>query len=219
MVDEQRHEHGETPETDDQEQEPAQAETAQPEPSGDSEDEFDRERAMATIENLRKIERQAKKDQKELDRLRAEKAKQQEAEQTELERAQAAADAAQKRVDEANNRVKMAEAKAVAASLGIKTERIPYAVKLADLSDVDVDDDGEPDAAAIKSAMEQVTKDIPELVSNGKAANIGGTRPRTDEFEGLAKPYNEMSIEEQTELFQRDPNLWERARAAAGFGD
>ena len=214
MVDE-RQEHGETP--DEETTEPEQAETAESETSGD--DEFDRERAMATIENLRKIERQAKKDQKELERLKAEKQKREEAEQTELERAQAAADAAQKRVDEANNRVKVAEAKAVAAGLGIKAERIPYAVKLADLSDVDVSDDGEPDTDAIKTAMEQVTKDIPELVSNGKAANIGGTRPKTDEFEGLAKPYNEMTIEEQTELFQRDPNLWERARAAAGFGD
>ena len=216
MVDEQRQEHGETPE--EETTEPEQAETAEPDTSGDSEDEFDRDRAMATIENLRKIERQAKKDQKELDRLKAEKAKQEEAEKTELERAQAAADEAQKRVDEANNRVKMAEAKAVAASLGIKPERVQYAVKLADLSDVDVSEDGEPDTEAIKAAVEQVTKDIPELVGS-KSAKVGGTNPGKNDMEGLPKPYNEMTIEEQTELFQRDPNLWERARAAAGFGD
>jgi len=91
------------------------------------------------------------------ERLKAEK---EEAEKKALEREASA-----------NARTIKAEAKALAASLGVKPERINYAVRLADLSGIEVDDDGEPDTKAIKSALEQVTKDLPEL--KGAPGKIG----------------------------------------------
>lgn len=56
-----------------------------------SDEPFDKDRAMATIHNLREIEKQAKKDARELEQLRAEKAKRDEAEMTELQKFQKAA--------------------------------------------------------------------------------------------------------------------------------
>lgn len=63
----------------------------------------------------------------------------------------------------ANQKLVQAEAKAVALTLGIKSDRVAYAVRMADLSKIDVDDELGVDSEAIKKAMEQVLKDIPEL--------------------------------------------------------
>jgi len=52
---------------------------------------FDKDRAMNTIHALREIEKQARKDAKELEQFKAEKAKRDEAEMTELQRIQKAA--------------------------------------------------------------------------------------------------------------------------------
>lgn len=57
------------------------------EPPANEPEEFDKDRAMNTIKNLREIEKQAKKDAKELETLRAEKQQREEAEMTELEKA------------------------------------------------------------------------------------------------------------------------------------
>lgn len=56
------------------------------------EDEWDKERAKATILKLREQEKQYKKDQKELEALKAEKQKREEAEMTEAQRLQKQAD-------------------------------------------------------------------------------------------------------------------------------
>lgn len=53
-----------------------------------AEEVFDKDRAMATINALREIEKQAKKNEKELARLKADEAKRQESELTELQRVQ-----------------------------------------------------------------------------------------------------------------------------------
>ena len=60
----------------------------QTQPTPAAEDVFDKERAMATINALREIEKQAKKDAKELARLKEAEAKQKESEMTELQKAQ-----------------------------------------------------------------------------------------------------------------------------------
>jgi hypothetical protein len=92
------------------------------------------------------------------------------------EKLKADLDAAKKQsedaISQANQRAIRAEAKAQATDLGIKADRIAYALKLADLSDVEVGDDGEPDSAAIKAALEAVLADLPEL--KGAATNVGG---------------------------------------------
>jgi hypothetical protein len=57
-----------------------------PTPPAATEEPFDKDRAMATIQNLRKIEKQAKEDAKELARLKAEEQKRIEANLSETER-------------------------------------------------------------------------------------------------------------------------------------
>ena len=61
-------------------------------PASDTVDEWDKDRAMATIQKLREIEKQAKKDQKEFERLKAEEQKRLEAQMTEAERYKKQAD-------------------------------------------------------------------------------------------------------------------------------
>ncbi|GEM_PF-5642320 len=63
----------------------------------------------------------------------------------------------------ANQKLVQAEAKSVALTLGVKADRVAYAVRMADLSTIDVDDELGVDSEAVKKAMEQVLKDIPEL--------------------------------------------------------
>lgn len=63
----------------------------------------------------------------------------------------------------ANQRILNAEVKAQAASLGVKPEKLPYLLKLADLSGVEFTD-GEPNAEQINSALDAVVNDFPEIV-------------------------------------------------------
>lgn len=87
---------------------------------------------------------------------------------------------AEKQIAAANRKLVQAEAKAVALSLGVKPERVGYAVRMADLGKVDVDDELGADTGAIKKAMDQVLKDIPELKGsqtdskNAPGFKIGG---------------------------------------------
>ena len=53
----------------------------------------------------------------------------------------------------ANARIISAEAKGVARDLGVSKESIPYVLKLADLSMVTVDANGDPDAKALEAAI------------------------------------------------------------------
>jgi hypothetical protein len=61
----------------------------------------------------------------------------------------------------ANQRVITAEAKVQAKDMGIKTDQIPYLLKLADLSTITIGDDGEPDAKALKQALQTVVAAFP----------------------------------------------------------
>jgi len=86
---------------------------------------------------------------------------------TEAERLKAEKEEAERKAQEAqaaaHRRIIQAEAKAQALALGVRPDRLEYALRLADLSEVEVGDDGEPDAAAIKAALEKVLNDLPEL--------------------------------------------------------
>lgn len=141
------------------------------------------------------IEEERKKQQMSVEeRLKAEK---EEAEK----RAQAAQEAA-------NQRLIHAEARVQAVTLGIKPERITYALKLADLSGVEVDEQGNPDAAAIKAALETVLKDLPELkgtVAPGKSGS---------EFQGGGggvdrNPWSKehFNLTEQGRIMRENPQL------------
>jgi len=86
---------------------------------------------------------------------------------TEAERLRAEKEEAERRAQEAQQqaaqRLVQAEAKVVAVELGVKPDRIPYVLRLADLSGVDVGDDGVVDAKALRDAIEAVLRDVPEL--------------------------------------------------------
>lgn len=79
------------------------------------------------------------------------------------DRADEAEKKAQEAIAKANAVLIKANAQIQAANLGVKSNKLEYVVKMADLSKITIDDDGNPDEAAIKEAVEQVLKDVPEL--------------------------------------------------------
>lgn len=64
---------------------------------------------------------------------------------------------------EANLRFIRAEAMVQAINMGVDTSKLDYAIRLADLRNVQVDEEGNVDGVEIKSALQQVLTDIPEL--------------------------------------------------------
>jgi hypothetical protein len=93
--------------------------------------------------------------------------------QKEKERADKAEQDKKAAIDTANQRIIKVEAKVQAIALGVKPERADYAIKLADLSKVTVDDNGAVDEKAIKSALEIVLKDLPELKGSSTCGGSG----------------------------------------------
>lgn len=119
-----------------------------------------------TQEDLdRLIARERRKEREKL--LREQEEERKRAQMTAEEKARAEKEEAERKaqeaIDRANRRIIAAEAKVIASDLGVKPERISYLLKLADLSSIDVDDNGEPDSKAIREAIEAVLKDLPEL--------------------------------------------------------
>lgn len=137
--------------------------------------EFDR-----LFEARRKRERKAWEEELEAERRKAA--------MTEAEKLTAEKDEAEKRAAEAaeaaNGRVVRAEARVALAAAGIKTERIDRAIRLLDLSGVAVDDNGDPDVAAITGQIDALLKDFPELkgvAQTGAAGQeFGGQTPGPD---------------------------------------
>lgn len=145
----------------------------------------------------------------------------QDANKSELEKAQEAARKAEEArvaaLSTANTRLIAATAKVTATELGVKPERIAAALKLADLSAVAVGDDGEPDAAAVKAAIEKVLADVPEL----KAAAGGSTTSTANPARGaggIANPWarETLNLTEQGRIARENPTLAAQLRAAAG---
>lgn len=108
------------------------------------------------------------------DELKAESDK---ANLTEIERLKKDKEDADTKVSDAekrsNQRIVAADARVIASELGVKADRIPYLLKLVDLSEVTVGEDGEPDSTATRSAIEKILKAMPELkgASDGKGGN------------------------------------------------
>lgn len=96
-----------------------------------------------------------------------------EVERLEAEKAEAEARAAE-RESAANQRLIRAAAQVEAVGLGVKADRVDYALRLADLSEVEVGDDGAVDTAAAKAAIEAVLKDLPELKGTTAPGRSGG---------------------------------------------
>lgn len=77
--------------------------------------------------------------------------------------AKEASEKADRRVEAAKLALKQMSAKSAAAQLGIKPERVDYAIKLADLSGITVGDDMAVDQEAVQSALKAVLEVVPEL--------------------------------------------------------
>lgn len=73
----------------------------------------------------------------------------------------------------ANTRLIRADAMAQAIGIGFKADRIDYAIRLADLSQINIDENGNPDLDAIKIALKKVADDIPELLNSHEEEQQG----------------------------------------------
>ena len=113
-------------------------------------------------------EERKKAEMTEADRLKAEKA---EAEQKAAESAKAA-----------NARIVKTEARAALADAGVKPERRDYALRMLDLSGVEVSDGGDVDAKALSGAIDALLKEVPELKGGGSGGAAGA------EFGGSGNP-------------------------------
>lgn len=155
---------------------------------GGGDDEFDKERAMATILNLRGIEKTQKKELREalkkLEALEKEKRARDEEEMSELEKAQARvkeleqaeADAkslAEAQALEVNEKLIRAEVRVVAGTMGFVSPGDAY--HLANLAEVSVDDEGE--VKGVEQALKALAKDKAYLLDEKKEGGVG-TPPR-----------------------------------------
>lgn len=122
-----------------------------------------------------------------------------EAEKLQSEKAEAEKKAADA-LATASQRTIAAEARVQAVALGIKPDRIGAALKLADLSAVTTTDDGEPDVAAIRTALEAVLTDVPELKAVEPAAGKGGS----DFADGQPRPDDKPLTEELIHTMDKD---------------
>lgn len=107
----------------------------------------------------------------------ADRAKMDEAERLKAEKADAEA-AAAATVAKAQGRVIAAEAKIVAAAEGVDPKRVDRFLRTLDLSAVEVDDEGEPDTAAIKKLIAEGLKDLPEFKGSAKPGPSSGDHGR-----------------------------------------
>jgi hypothetical protein len=137
---------------------------------------------------MSRVQREAKKINKDflkslgvekesdLKSLLKQKKEEEEAKKSDLEKAKEEAEQAKKNgsdaIERANKVLLTADARVTAAELGIDSKKIAYALKLADFSDVKVED-GEVDNKAVKAALKAVIADLPELVSKPGSSKGG----------------------------------------------
>ncbi|MCL5291288.1 MAG: DUF4355 domain-containing protein [Actinobacteria bacterium] len=118
------------------------------------------------------------------------------AQMSEAEKAKAEKEAAEKKandaIDKANQRLLEAEAKIQASALGVKVERLGFVLKLTDLSEIEVDEDGKIDSAVVKAAVEAVLTAVPEL----KGEQVAGTRGDNNPAGGNQTPGIDEQIAE-----------------------
>ena len=84
-------------------------------------------------------------------------------EKTPEQLAQEATQNAAARIGAAKQTVLQLSAQAAASALGVKPERMPYVLKLADLTGIDVGDDMTADSQAVTTAIKKVLDDFPDL--------------------------------------------------------
>lgn len=132
--------------------------------------------------------------------------------------AQEAQQTANARIGAAKQTVLRLSAQAAAGALGVKPDRVEYALKLADLSGVEVGDDMTADQQAITVALKKVLDDLPELagaVNTTPAANPASPAASA----GKDNPWSRdgFNLTEQGRILRSDSKLAARLMAEAGI--
>ena len=126
---------------------------------------------------------------------------------------------ADSRVNTAKQSLLQISARAAAAQLGVKAERLDYVLKLADLSGVEVGDDMQVDAGKVTAAVQSVLDAVPELGAGTPAPNTPPANPANmPPVAGKDNPWSRegYNLTEQGRIMRTDPKLAERLKAAAG---
>lgn len=123
--------------------------------------------------------------------------------------------------ERANRRAISSEAQVQALAAGIRADRVAAAIRLADLSDIECDDDGEPDVEAIKSSIQTVLKTYPEwaATASGDGGGVGsGAKPASGGGGGEKNPWlkENFNLTEQARILRENPDRAAKLRAAAG---
>lgn len=154
-----------------------------------------------------RLQRERKKWEQQLEEERKKAA------MTEAERLKAEKEEAERRAQEAQQqaarRLVQVEAKVVAMELGVKPDRIPYILRLADLSSVDMDDSGQVDAKALRAAIEAVLKDVPELKGAEQAPGKSGADFTGGSGAAERNPWSteHWNLTEQGRIMRQNPDL------------
>lgn len=126
---------------------------------------------------------------------------------------------ADSRVNTAKQSLLQISARAAAAQLGVKAERLDYVLKLADLSGVEVGDDMQVDVGKVTAAVQSVLDAVPELGAGTPAPNTPPANPANmPPVAGKDNPWSRegCNLTEQGRIMRTDPKLAERLKAAAG---
>ena len=174
-------------------------------PEEKPEKKFSQEELDAVVSN--RLERARKKWQEEVNDMKSK------ADMDEVQRLKYEKEQAEKAVQEvsttANLKLIKAEAKAQALYLGVAPKKINYALKLANLREDMVNEEGELDEKEIKKALKEVLEDLPELA---EAQNPKGGQDFSKETKkGITKEqFQKMSYKERVELKSTNPEFYEK---------
>lgn len=156
----------------------AQGETPDPtatDPEAEPADDYDKDRALATIRKLRESEKAGRQAAKERDDLAAKLKERENADLSEAEKLRKDLDEATKRAGELEQQVRAGAVKdAVTSAAADAGATRPHAVwRLVEQGAVQVGEDGK--VTGVKDAVDQVKKEFPELFRAPNGTANGGT--------------------------------------------
>lgn len=108
----------------------------------------------------------------------------------EIDRIKAEKQEVENKQKETENRLKQTRLETLvlkfATKAGIKPERIDYVLRMLDVSEINFDEELKPDSKQVESAIAELVKTIPELVTTFKV-NSGGTQIKGNSGEPLTR--------------------------------
>lgn len=136
-----------------------------------------------------KLRKESKSRRLALQKLEKAEDKRKKAEMTEVEKAQSEAKESADRADTAEAQLKALQIERVVEQQAIKlgVKRPELALRLMDLEEIDIDDEGEVDEKAVAKELKALLKDVPEL--------LGKSKPDLEGEEGERGP-GELEIDE-----------------------